>query len=657
MNPSRLHLGAAWYPEQWNPEIVREDIRLMQELGFNTVRVAEFAWSTFEPTEGQYHTAWLEAALDAAHAAGIRAVVGTPTPTPPLWLLKKHPEIGFQTPGGYRHKHGARQHACYNNPTFRQYSRAITQVLAETFGKHPGVVAWQTDNEFRGHQKACTCEACRAGWAQWLERRYGTIAALNQAWGTAVWSETYPAFEDVPPPYRLCYYAHNFSLLLNYRRYMTDSVVAFQKEQIDIIRRHSFLPITHNSENSVDEWELSQDLDFAAADIYIGYESPWTAQMRFDNLRNLKPGRRYWTMETGSSGSLLGKIFAPGWLDCFAFQSYTSGGEGLSYWPWRQHRNGTEIDHDAIVYASGKPTTSWEPAARVAQTRKKLEPLLEEFSPAKAEVAFIRSDMNGFYFYSDMAAGLEGNFSHHEKLGTQYRSLLAAGVWRDVLFDRAPLAGYRVIFSPYLPYTAPEFLAGMKAHLENGGSWVVGPYTGYRGRDHDVPTNAILGDLEAMLGFETKFFSHIPEMDVELNIGLKTKARMVATVFQPDPQDKVLGTYQDRRFDGEAWGISREYGKGRIYVLGSEIGDEARLALYAHILDREGVERVVLPERVSRIPQETADGRKAWALSNWDEVNHTVFLPGPGTDLLTGKTVSGGISLPAYTNAFIEFSR
>lgn len=657
MNPSRLYLGAAWYPEQWNPKIVSEDIRLMRKIGFNAVRVGEFAWSTFEPAEGDYRTAWLEEALDAAHAGGIGAVMCTPTPTPPFWLLKKHPEIGFQAADGYRHKHGARQHACYNNPTFRKYSRAITKVVAEKFGKHPAVVAWQTDNEFRGHQKICTCESCQAGWTKWLERRYGTVKALNQAWGTAVWSETYPALADVPTPYRLCYYAHNFSLLLNYRRYMTDSVVEFQKEQVDIIRGHSSRAITHNSENSVDEWELSQDLDFVAADIYMSHESPWNAQMRFDNLRGLKPGRRYWTMETGCSGSLLGKIFAPGWLDCFAFQSYASGGGGLSYWPWRQQRTGAEIDHDAVIYASGKPTTGWEPAERVAKTRRKLEPLLGEFSPAKAEVAFIRSDMNGFYFYSDLAAGLEGNFSHHHKMSAQYRTLLAAGVWRDVLFDRAPLEGYRVIFSPYLPYTAPEFLAAMKKHLENGGTWVAGPYTSYRGRDHDAPTNAILGDLEVMLGFETKFFSPIPEMDVELNIGMKTKARMFATVFKPGAKDKVLGTYQDRRFDGEAWGIRREYGKGRVYVLGSEIGDEARLTLYANILDHAGVDRVVLPERVTRIPQETAGGRRAWALSNWDEVDHAVFLPGPGKDLLTGKSVGGSISLPAYTNAFVEFTR
>jgi beta-galactosidase len=651
-----LQLGSAWYPEQWNLEIVKEDIQLMQQLGFNTVRVGEFAWSTFEPREGEYNTQWLKDALDIAHAGGIRAVVCTPTPTPPLWLLKKYPEIGFMDQDGYQHKHGARQHACYNNLVFRRYSRAITEVMAREFSGHPALLAWQTDNEFRGHQKICVCPACQAGWTVWLEKRYGTVAALNQAWGTAVWSETYPTLADVPPPYRLCYYAHNFSLLVNYRRYMTDSVCEFQREQVEIIRRHSQAPITHNSENSVDEWELNRDLDFASADIYIGYESPWSSQMRFDNLRGLKPQRRFWTMETGSEGNLFGKTFDEGWLNCFAFLSYTSGGEGLSYWPWRQHRAGTEISHSALIYSCSRPTTGWEPARRVAQTRQKLETILGEFQPAPAPVALVRSDLNGFYYYSDGAAGLEPHFSHHAKMSEQYKSLWEAGVWRDVVFDRSPLTGYQVIFSPYLPYLCPEFLAAMQRHLEKGGAWVVGPYSGYCGRDHDVPPNAVLGDLEKMIGFNTQFLAPISKIEVKLSSGLTTMGQMHATTFIPRPQDEVLGTYQDQRFKGAAWGLVCQHGAGRVYVLGSEIADDARPKLFTQILQREGVPLVPLPNRVSLCPQESADGRKAWALCNWDEASHTISLPHPGVNRLTGEKVSGNIILPPYQNAFIEFS-
>ena len=60
--PHRLHIGAAYYPEHWTEECWAEDIRLMREAGFSVVRLAEFAWSSMEPAEGQFNFDLLERA-------------------------------------------------------------------------------------------------------------------------------------------------------------------------------------------------------------------------------------------------------------------------------------------------------------------------------------------------------------------------------------------------------------------------------------------------------------------------------------------------------------------------------------------------------------------------------------------------------------------
>jgi len=649
--PNSLFIGSAWYPEQWDKAVIEEDIHLMRKIGMNVVRVGEFSWSTLEPKEGKYQLDGLREVLDLVHANGIRAVIGTPTATPPGWLLKKHPEIGFQEPDGYVHRHGARQHACYNNPIFREYGRKITEVLAREFSKHPALIAWQTDNELRGHQKICVCPLCHIGWAKWLKDRYGSVEELNKAWGTAVWSEHYDSFEDVPQHYRLDCWSHHFSLALNYKRFMSDSAIDFQNEQVRIIRAHSDLPITHNSEDSLDEWDLFKNLDFAAADIYIGYMSLMSARMRLDTLRSFKPERRFWVMETGSD-SFNADRMPVGLLGCFGFLGYVSGSQAALYWCWRQHRSGIEIQHVSVVYSNGQPTPGWEEVARVSEARQKLEPILRDYSPAPAKVALVRSESNARFFFGE---GLEANFSYPAKMTDQYGTLVELGVWRDVVADRSPLEGYKIIFTPYLPYANPDFLERMQKHLNQGGAWVVGPYCGYREKDQTVPTNAILGQVEKLLGFKTKFFCPANDLPISFTGGFEGKTQMHATVFDPMPGDEVLGTYSGSTFKNSAWGISRPFGKGRVYVLGSEIDSASRARLYTTILDREKIERVVLPLSVTLCPQTTCDGRKAWALSNSGEAPHEIILPATGRDLLTGQVTGKKTTLPPHTNAFIAF--
>ena len=658
MGWNRLRLGSAWYPEQWDAFVLREDLARMVELGFDTVRVGEFAWARFEPEDGRFDTSWMTAAMDLAHTFGIGVIMCTPTASAPAWMLHAHPDFAYVDPNGYRHGIGGRQAADYCHLQFQERCRAVTDVVARDLGQHPALVGWQTDNELRGHQKLSLSPAAMAGWHRWLEQRFVTIDALNQAWGTDVWSNRYLTFDQVPGPHPLPTYCHSHSLLTTFRRYMDDVAVGFQRQQIEIIRRHSSAPISHNSEDSIDEWELTRDLDVAGHDCYVGGRALSEVAMRMDTFRALKPGRRFWLLETDADSDVAN---SPAPLDRaanVALLTYASGAELVSYWPWRNNRSGAEIvAHGGLLTPSGRKTFAWESAIRTAALRTRLEPLLREFTPAPAPVAFIRSERHGHHYYIDRIAGLEPNFDFKGRLGAHHQSLSDIGAWRDVLHDQADLTGQRMVVSPYLPYTSPGFLTRMQAHLAAGGTWIVGPYTGYLTEHHTNHVQALFGDLEEQLGLDVRWFRHVRDgVGVQLADGMRSRAHMHAAVFNPAPTDEILGTYLGERFDGLTWGLRRRVGAGTVYVLGSEIDAGARATLYRGILGREGIPLHPMPEHVERIPQINRTGATAWVLINSACTPQRVMLPTTGIDLLSGQPTTMELELPGSGHAFVRFN-
>ncbi|MBN1812722.1 MAG: beta-galactosidase, partial [Anaerolineae bacterium] len=294
---SRLHLGAAYYPEHWPEERWPEDIRLMQEAGFTVARMGEFAWSIFEPAEGEFHFDWLDRAIDLLAEAGIVSVLGTPTAAPPAWLTHAHPETLAVDEHGRRVQHGNRCHYCVNSAEYHDATRRIVAALAEHFGSNPHVIGWQIDNEFN---RTCTCDQCRARFQAYLAKRFGSLDALNERWTTAYWSQTYSAWEQIPIPIGY----HNPGLMLAFRQFVTESYRQFQKLQIDILRPHLQPGVwtTHNFMSwfdGFDHYKLAEDLDLASWDWYVGlgHHDYLSSGAAHDLVRGYKR-RSFWLIET-----------------------------------------------------------------------------------------------------------------------------------------------------------------------------------------------------------------------------------------------------------------------------------------------------------------------------------------------------------------------
>ena len=266
----RLWLGAAWYPEQWPESAWERDLSLMQAAGINVVRVGEFAWSRLEPAEGQYDFDWLARAIRMAQQHHIAVVIGTPTDAPPAWLTSRYPQVLRIGPDGRRAEHGMRRQFSYSSPLYRKFCRDIVTRLAQRFGQDPDVIGWQIDNEYTDESYDA---ATRAQFQHWLQRRFGTLGALNRAWTTAYWSQTYTAWGQIP----LNAQPGNPGLLLAHRHFVTRTWRGYQRNQIAALRPYiaprQFITSNFGGLGWSDNWDhytLAHDLDLASWDDYVG---------------------------------------------------------------------------------------------------------------------------------------------------------------------------------------------------------------------------------------------------------------------------------------------------------------------------------------------------------------------------------------------------
>lgn len=639
----KLFHGACYYPELWPEADIERDIAEMKRIGINVVRMGEFAWSKMEPDEGRISLEFFVSVMDRLHAAGIGVVFCTPTPTPPIWLTHGHPERCFVDAEGNVMSHGARQHASYENPDVRAACLKIVDACGAALGRHPALVAWQIDNEFKCHVAEDFNQSAVAHWHAWLKNRYGTIERLNEAWGTEIWSERYQRFDQVPAP-RQTPFLHSASLSTAYRMFSGESIAEFLDAQCAVLRRHSAAPITHNFGLgfSVNFERMCAGLDFASFDTYPD-ASNWRAMvLDHDLFRAAKPGRAHWLMETSvSHNGWLGNhetAHPPGFLVAEAVSSYALGAEAVCYWLWRQQRTGCELPHSAIMSAWFKPSIGYEQVRAVEAARKELESLLLATRPAPAEVAITWSDLGRAMLQTEpLGANRTHAVSHYHAIETWHRLLLDLGLHREVRFEGASLEGLKLLITPMMPHASDAFLANVDKFVRAGGVWICAPVTGTRTAEHTVPTEAGLGAIDAFAGVETVFSYPVTGTDARGSaFGLSAPlAGWCSALRAAHPDTRTVGKLETALVPGgeAAWLTERKLGAGLVVVLGAqpegEAGENVLKRMIAHYADCAGVkEKYEVAPGTLVCPRVQADGAKSWIVVNMDGCGGTARVGG-----------------------------
>jgi len=515
-------LGVCGYPEHWGPDRWRDYVRRFEELGLSYVRVAEFAWSRMEPRPGEWTWGWLDDAIAAAHDAGLKVVLCTPTATPPAWLVRAHPEILPVDAEGRVRTFGSRKHYDHANPVYREHSRRITEALAARYGEHPDVVGWQTDNEFGCHSTTRSYgPASRDAFRRWLEQRYGDLTALNDAWGNVFWSQEYTAWDQIDPP-NLTVTEPNPSHVLDYARFASDAVAEFQEEQVAILRRLS--PgrwITHNFMMFFDEFDhyrVAACLDFAAWDSYpLGQveRAPFSDAEKLRWARTGHPDligfnhdlyrglfrdgpRGFWVMEQGAgqvNWAPSNALPAAGAVALWTAQAYAHGADVVSYFRDRAATMAQELMHSGLLRHD-------ETLDRGGQEVAALELPGRPNAAVPARVALLH-DYESAWIYD--AQPHSAGASYWGQVMLFYGALRALGVDVDVRHPDHDLAAYDLLVAPALQLVGDE-RARRLSDLARHAALVVGPRTAYRDQTGKVHDAGQPGPLRGLLGCRLRNF-------------------------------------------------------------------------------------------------------------------------------------------------------
>lgn len=651
-NNPPLMVGAAWYPEQWPESRWDADLALMEAAHIHVVRVGEFAWSTMEPSEGNYQFGWLDRAITMAAKHHICVVLGTPTAAPPAWLTTKYPDTLGVSADGVRYEHGNREQFSFTSPRYRQFAHDIAEQMATRFGHNPDVVGWQLDNEIGNPSFDPTA---KTQFHEWLKKKYGTIGNLNKLWTTAYWSQTYDNFDEIPVRAK----GENPALLLDWKRFVSDTWKSYLVNQISAIRPHADPRqfITTNTMgwfDGFDAYEIHSVLDMAAWDDYISTDKyDYVANGAADDLTRGYKNKDFWIMETEPAFVNWRPINTPmkkGQVRDLAWQDVGHGANVVEYWQWRAALNGQEQYHGVLVGADGTPVPVY---AEVKQTA-------EEFTKAGSAIAGTTPE-SSVAVINDFPSRWAIDFQRHNiefnpvsEFVAFYRPLREQTQSVDIISDEAPLDKYKLVEAPALNVLPQAVADRLIAYAKQGGNLVLGPRTGMKNQYDALYVQRQPGPLEDLLGGRVdQFYAIDKDVPVSGALGSGTANIWAEQLSIKSPETKALLTYGDGSYgwlDGQPAAITRKVGKGSITYIGAWLDPALLSKLTASLLSDAGVKPIIpnAPKGVEVCMRSSAQ-KSVLVLINHNTTAAHIELPHAMKDLLAdGNPSRTSVDLPKY---------
>ncbi len=511
----KLELGTCYYPEHWDKSLWESDLDRMLAHGITTIRIAEFAWSLVEPQEGQFTFAFWDEFLDLAEAKGMKVIFGTPTATPPAWLTDKYPEVLNARRDGVLYRHGMRRHYNYNSKKYQELAARVVEQLGQHYGKRPCIVGWQIDNEFNCETQQFYSESDTVAFRQFLQEKYGTLEALNQAWGAVFWDQTYTSWEQVYVPRTTYGDGVNPNQQLDYIRFVSQSATCFCRMQCDILRKYSkpgdFIT-TNGMFGSLDNHRLVEDcLDVYTYDSYPNFAFAMGADPRHNTtlndrkwgknlmeVRSVCPHFGIMEQQAGAGGSSTRSAPAPkpGQMMLWAMQSIAHGADYVSFFRWRTVTYGPEMYWHGLLDYDNRPNRK---LAELQRLHARVE-AIQEMAGAEyiALLGLVKDYDNVFDAQLDAWHGDLANASEMELF---VASQLAHTPMDALYLDHAALEDlqrYPVLFCPHQEILTPQRAQLLEEYVRSGGTLVLGARTGQKdaqGHCVMVPMPGLLSGL------------------------------------------------------------------------------------------------------------------------------------------------------------------
>ena len=589
-----MKLGVCYYPEHWPESQWAADARHMREIGIRVVRVGEFAWSRLEPSRGDYCFDWLERAIDVLHAEGLEVVLGTPTATPPKWLIDEQPSILAVDENGNQKGFGSRRHYCFSSAAYRVECSRIVKKVLEKFGSHPAITTWQTDNEYGCHSTIVSYSTdALIAFRKWCEQRYQTIDNLNQLWGNVFWSMEYTSFDQIPLP-MLAVTELNPAHRLAFWRFSSDQVASFNKLQVDLIRANSAgRDVMHNfmgNFTEFDHYDTGKDLDIAAWDNYpLGFldrdsadlqdQKKWfrtghpdSSAFHHDLYRGIgrlwvieqQPGPVNWAPHNPSP--------LPGMVRLWALEALAHGAELMSWFRWRQLPFAQEQMHTGLLLPDGSEDEAAAEARSVyADVQKLMEEDCVQESP-DAQVAIV------FDYPGDQMLRIQLQGKNYDPLGwvqQVYTSVRRCGVNVDIVSADQTLDQYQMV----VLVNSVSVDAKLHKHLTDfDGHIVIGPRCGSKTEEYSIPSSLPPGVLQSLLPVKVTRVESLPDF---VSIAASDESHTVRW------REKVESDLQAAASFSDNWGLY--YSGDRCHYLNACLDQGSLLKYFRARLEEAGL--------------------------------------------------------------------
>jgi beta-galactosidase len=672
--PHLLH-GGDYNPDQWldQPQILKEDMRLMKLAHCNAMTLGVFSWTALEPAEGRFTFGWLDKVMDDLAANGAFAVLATPSGAKPAWLSQKYPEILRVAPDGIRNRHGKRHNHCFTSPVYREKTRIINTKLAQRYRNHPALILWHVSNEYGGE---CHCNLCRNAFRVWLKRRYqNDLDALNKAWYTAFWSHRFTDWRQIDTPSERGEDSIH-GMNLDWKRFVTAQTLDFMKNEIKPLKRFApGIPVTTNFMGTypgLDYWKLAPALDVISWDAYPQWHRPGAELdeaasygLVHDMCRSFKKGKPFMLMESTPSVTNwhpVPKLKRPGMHLLTSLQAVAQGSDTVQYFQWRKSRGSCEKFHGAVVdHAGHENTRTFQDVAQLGATLEKLVQVTGSSVPCETALIF---DWENAWAITDSQC-LGANKDYGSTYHPHYKALWKRGIATDVIDMDQDFDSYKLLVAPMLYMVKPGVGERIERFVRNGGTFVATYWSGIVGESDLCFLGGFPGPLRKVLGIWDEEIDSLYDVDVnhikfrrENELGLKGSYAVgkLCSLIHAETA-RTLAVYTDDFYAGRPAVTVNRFGHGHAYYLAARPEEKFLDNFYSALCNRLKIKRPIkaaLPQGV--ITRMRTDGKSDFIFAmNYSDQPKTVSLGNTkGVNLCTGKKTGKTLALTPYGVAVIK---
>jgi beta-galactosidase len=588
-NPKDLSItGVYYYPEHWDPSQWERDFSNMAKMGFEFTHFAEFAWAQLEPEEGKYDFTWLDTAVELAAKYNLKVIMCTSTATPPVWLVRKHPEVLQTDERGVQMDHGSRQHATFSSNYYRMYSMKMIEQLAKKYGKDSRVIGWQLDNEPRRFFDYGPDALQR--FRDWLKQRYINIDTLNKVWGNNFWSGTYSQFDQINIP-KHSQWGMNLNQRLDHYRFADSETATFLDEQAKVIRKYSS-PSQWITSNYIPMYDvgyvgMSKELDFVAYTRYmvygndkgIGKEGYRVGDYTRISMANdfFRPFNGYYgVMELQPGQVNWGRINPqplPGAVRLWLWNVFAGGSKFACTYRYRAPLYGYEQYHYGIVGTDG--TTPTPGGLEYSQYISEVKELRKIYNPAAKLPSDYLARKSGILVNADNIMAVDMNKQTSEwdterHILKYYKALKSAGAPVDFIHDGADFSVYKTLIVPAYQLIDKQLIEKLTSYAKNGGNLILTCRTGLMDRNAHLWETKFYKPIYDLIGAEIESYDlPMPHSPVKV----KSEAGEFdwtswGDLIKPYSGTEILATYSGAFYSGTPAAVTHTFGKGTVTYAG-----------------------------------------------------------------------------------------